>query len=235
MPNRILKESIKTSPEIDKLSWFEECVFNRLIVTVDDFGCYDGRVIVLRNELFPTKDCITRKNVEDAIEKLEAVNLLVRYEVDGKPYIHLNTFGEHQRIRNKNRRYPAPPLTVNCPSIVCQLTADCHDESESESESEKKKNIKKKFSPPTLDEVSAYCKERNNGVDPKRFFDYYSTGNWKDSKGNPIINWKQKMIAVWEKEKPVKQEEKLPVYDVSANEDMSKEQEEELLRIMGRA
>ena len=43
MPNRIIKESICRSEEIDSLSWFEEVLFYRLIVTCDDFGRYDGR------------------------------------------------------------------------------------------------------------------------------------------------------------------------------------------------
>ena len=77
--------------------------------------------------------------------------------------------------------------------------------------------------------------QRNNGVDPKRFFDYYSAGNWKDSKGNQIINWKQKMIAVWEKETPAKQEDRLPVYDSSRNHVLSDAEERELLILMGKA
>lgn len=63
----------------------------------------------------------------------------------------------------------------------------------------KEKSEKPKFVPPTLEEVAAYCKERNNNVDPKQFFDYYSTGEWKDAKGNPVKNWKQKIIT-WEKQ-----------------------------------
>lgn len=63
---------------------------------------------------------------------------------------------------------------------------------------DKERNIKeRKFSPPTLQEVQSYCQERNNNVDPKTFFDYYSSNNWKDSKGNPVKNWKQKLIT-WE-------------------------------------
>lgn len=67
---------------------------------------------------------------------------------------------------------------------------------------EKRKSKKnKKFIPPTLEEVKSYCIERDNNVDPQKFFDYYNVGNWVDSKGNAIKNWKQKMIAVWEKKK----------------------------------
>ena len=60
------------------------------------------------------------------------------------------------------------------------------------------KGGKKVFVPPTLEEVEAYCEERNSSVDPKTFFDYFTAGNWKDSKGNQVKNWKQKLIT-WEK------------------------------------
>lgn len=60
---------------------------------------------------------------------------------------------------------------------------------------------KTKFTPPTLEEVQAYCQERGNKVDAKAFFDYFTTGGWKDSKGNPVKNWKQKIIT-WEKFEP---------------------------------
>lgn len=60
-----------------------------------------------------------------------------------------------------------------------------------------KKSSKKRFVPPTLEEVQKYCKERNNNVDPKKFFDYFSASDWIDSKGNPVRNWKQKIIT-WE-------------------------------------
>jgi hypothetical protein len=60
-----------------------------------------------------------------------------------------------------------------------------------------KKNNNKAFVPPTIDEVKEYAQKRGNKVDPQKFFDYYTAGNWKDAKGNPVKNWKQKMIT-WE-------------------------------------
>lgn len=129
MPNRVIKESIKRSPQIDSLTWFEEVVFYRLIVTADDYGCLDGRTVLLKNDLFPTKDNITKKSIEDAISKLVSVGLLCRYTVSDMPYLFLPTWERHQRIRNQHRRFPEPPiyLTADCG----QTSADCQSESES--------------------------------------------------------------------------------------------------------
>ena len=62
-------------------------------------------------------------------------------------------------------------------------------------ESNKKSKV---FVPPTLEEVQEYCIERNNNVDAKAFYDYFNEGDWKDSQGNKVKNWKQKIIT-WEK------------------------------------
>ncbi|MDL2235299.1 hypothetical protein LJC07_03995 [Christensenellaceae bacterium OttesenSCG-928-L17] len=131
MPNRVIKESIKRSPQIDSLTWFEEVVFFRLIVTVDDYGCTDGRIVVLKNDLFPTKETVTKKAVEDAISKLSAVGLIRKYTVNGLPYLFLPTWEKHQRIRNQHRKYPEPPLDGNLTADCGQTSASCMSESES--------------------------------------------------------------------------------------------------------
>ena len=61
MPNRILKESVCTSDSVNKLSWFEEVLFYRLIVNCDDYGRFDGRVSIIKNRLFPLKENLTGK------------------------------------------------------------------------------------------------------------------------------------------------------------------------------
>ena len=54
----------------------------------------------------------------------------------------------------------------------------------------------KRFTPPTVDEVRAYCKERGNGVDPQRFVDYYSSNGWMVGK-NKMKDWKA-AVRTWE-------------------------------------
>lgn len=64
-------------------------------------------------------------------------------------------------------------------------------------ESNTKKSSTKRFVPPSLEEVEKYCQERKNNVDAKKFFDYFTASDWVDAKGNPVRNWKQKIIT-WE-------------------------------------
>lgn len=109
MPKRMLEESIKTSAKIDSLSWFEEVFFYRLIVSADDKGRCDGRSVVLKNLLFPTKENVTKKAVEEAIAKLVSVGLLYRYTVSGMPYLLFPTWEKHQRLRDSKGVYPEPP------------------------------------------------------------------------------------------------------------------------------
>ncbi len=109
MPNRILKESICTSPNIERLSWFEEVCFYRLLVHCDDYGRLDARPALLKARLFPLREDLDSVALAQAMESLEAVGLIERYTVQGQPYLQLPTWAKHQRIRNQRSRFPAPP------------------------------------------------------------------------------------------------------------------------------
>ena len=55
----------------------------------------------------------------------------------------------------------------------------------------------KRFTKPTIEEVQAYCEERNNGVDAQRWFDYYESNGWKVGR-NPMRDWKAS-LRTWER------------------------------------
>ena len=74
---------------------------------------------------------------------------------------------------------------------------------------------RKRFVPPTIDEVKAYCEERKNNVDAERFIDYYSSQNWKKANGRPLEDWKA-AVRTWEKnsyDKPKQPTVTVPVPD----------------------
>lgn len=63
-----------------------------------------------------------------------------------------------------------------------------------------KKNNKKKstaFQPPTVDEVRAYCVERNNNIDAEQFVDFYECKGWYVGK-NKMKDWKA-AVRGWER------------------------------------
>lgn len=123
MPNRIIKESICTSETLDKLNWFEEVFWYRLIVTCDDFGRMDARIPILKSRMFPLKPGVTNKAVELALKKLSTVGLVALYEFEGRPYLQLVTWNKHQQKRANNSKYPDPDISrnqlisddINCP------------------------------------------------------------------------------------------------------------------------
>ena len=96
-----------------------------------------------------------------------------------------------------------------------------------------KEIYKERFVKPTLEQVEEYCKQRNSSVDPKVFFEYFETGNWIDSKGNKVKNWKQKIIT-WEKQNKPKQQKELPNW-FDKEQDIkiiTKQEEEEMENIL---
>lgn len=173
MPNRILKESICASDSIDQLSWFEECVFYRLIVNCDDYGRFDGRVSIIKNRLFPLKEGLKPKIVEQALQKLAAVGLVVLYESDGKPFLYLPTWEKYQTIRNKQSKYPDPntykqlnSIEINCNQLNANVPVIQSNTIQSESESESNPNTEDAYSvdfelfwkeyPRKIDKAKAY-------------------------------------------------------------------------------
>lgn len=55
----------------------------------------------------------------------------------------------------------------------------------------------KRFTPPTVEEVRAYCLERSNGIDPQRFVDFYASKGWMVGR-NKMKDW-QAALRNWEK------------------------------------
>ena len=117
MPNRILKESVCCSENVDALTWFQEAFFYRLIVNCDDYGRMDARPKVLSSKLFPLKD-VRASQIVDALRALSSAELVVLYEKDGHPFLQMKTWDRHQTIRAKKSKFPAPDDDCN------QLQAD---------------------------------------------------------------------------------------------------------------
>ena len=56
---------------------------------------------------------------------------------------------------------------------------------------------RKRFSPPSVDEVAAYCQERGNTVDAQTFCDFYAAKGWRVG-AQPMKDWRA-AVRTWEK------------------------------------
>jgi hypothetical protein len=80
---------------------------------------------------------------------------------------------------------------------LCKEESNKDESIKEESNKEPKKNSR--FTPPTLEEVINYCKERNNSVDPQRFINFYESKGWMVGK-NKMKDWRAS-VRTWELDK----------------------------------
>ena len=214
MPNRIIKESICTSESLSELSWFEQVLFLRLLVTVDDYGRTDARPKILKGKLFPLEN-VTAEQIAGGLNKLSTSGMVDLYEVGGRPFLELTGWLRHNTPRSNESKYPSPLKkghvseckqmqtdTSKCKQMQTdaskckQMQADVPDirirnsYSYSDSDSDSSRNARAtRFTPPTLAEVQSYVAERHSPVDPQAFIDFYEAKGWMVGK-TPMRDWK---------------------------------------------
>lgn len=171
-----------------------------------------------------------KKSIKSGLKELEEHGYLVRnrirdskgrlketiYDIYEEPKCHFQTL-EKQTLDNQTLEKDT------------QLNTNIINNLNNKKLNNKKEIYKERFIKPTLEEIETYCKERNNNVDPKTFYDFYEAGDWKDSKGNKVKNWKQKVIT-WERDSKAKpQVEKKSKQRLFFEEMMRKAEEEDRL------
>ncbi len=85
------------------------------------------------------------------------------------------------------------------PNLLSKSSYDKDKDEDEDKDKDKDESIPrvKRFTPPTLDDVSAYVRERGSNVDPQRFLDFYASKGWMVGK-NPMKDWKA-AVRTWEK------------------------------------
>lgn len=198
---------------------------NELIVYAVIFGfCRDGSSWYKLSQEYVAKWCgITTRGLRKILKSLEEKGLLlIKYHGKGevseykalKPdddeveeLSSASTGTEFRQYRNS-----VPPVeelsSANTSNNIYNNINNNNKENiiKENSESEKdsvpessarKKGSKEKFIKPTVEEIRAYCRERNNIVDAERFYDYYESNGWKVGK-NTMKDWKA-AVRTWER------------------------------------
>lgn len=136
---------------------------------------------------------LTIREIRTAISHLKSTG-----EVTCKSYAKYTVFTvknycEYQQSDLQNDRQATDKRHSND-----MLTTTIEEYKEGKNNKKEDTNVsKKKFVPPTVEEVRAYCQERGNKVDPQAFVDHYTSNGWMVGK-NKMKSWKA-AVGTWER------------------------------------
>ena len=168
------------------------CVYHDMLPALKNLGSAEvGRLILAALEYD-----ISDKQPTDLIGKEAILWPMLMSQID-RNKAHYKKICETNRD-NVTKRYDR--IRSNA-SVYDGIQENRIEQNKTEKNRTEQKRVVKRFAPPTLDEVKAYVTEKGLGVDPVKFFDYFTEGNWIDSKGNPVRNWKQKLLT-WANKEP---------------------------------
>lgn len=144
----------------------------------------------------PVLDCI-----EKDLSEVKDKSLIVRMYQHLKPYFEQSDKPSIQQIgevwkKASDTFKEGSPIGNDIDNDNDRIVDVSYNESSHESSDAPHQT--KSFVPPTVEEVKAYCKERNNRVDPQKFIDFYETNGWVQGKARkPIKSWKA-CVRTWE-------------------------------------
>jgi hypothetical protein len=116
MPNRMLRDWTD-SDKVNSLTVYAERLFTRLIMKVDDYGCYHANPTLLRANLFPLLLSEVREaDITRWMAECQKAGVIRLYEFSGKKYLEIQDF--KQRLDKSSRKFPEPPKLNGSVSTV---------------------------------------------------------------------------------------------------------------------
>lgn len=212
---RMVDPSIWQSEDFSKLSTLAKLVFIGLFSLADDEGRGRANPTYLKSSLFPYNEGLRSTDIEKTLLEISSNMSVIFYSYNGSSYYELLSWDIFQKIdrptpsqipefdeSNENfRRIFDEPSTSNQRALVPNRI-----------EKNKNRIEKNRKNEPTLSDIEDYISEKSLKVDGKQFYDYFTEGNWIDSKGNKVKNWKQKLLT-WDKYGTSKQVNKQTNYN----------------------
>lgn len=202
---RMFARSVIGSARFLRMPATSRLLYYDLGMDADDDGCVEAFAVMRKTGA-----------TEDDLRVLASKGLIRILNEDLVSYIQdWNTNNQIRKDRYHKGRYreligvqcdvilmPDNPMETTCQPSGSQLATEVSigkvsiDKSSIEKGSRADKPpTRPRFTPPTVEEVKAYCTEKGYGVDPQRFVDYYTSNGWMVGK-NHMKDWKA-AVRTW--------------------------------------
>ncbi len=137
MPNRMLRDWTG-SDKVNSLSVYAERFFTRLIMKVDDYGCFYADARVLRANLYPLLlETVREADLPRWLAECQKAGLIRLYEDKSKRYLQILDF--RQRLDKARSKFPLPNVVNEFRETVNEFPAEREKEPELEVEPEVEK------------------------------------------------------------------------------------------------
>ena len=203
---------IKLNRNILEWRWFKDGntlqVFLYLLLSANTKENEYRTITIRRGEVVRTQERIaedtglTRQQVRTVLCKLEATKEITKETRSGTVVISIVNYNKYQDSNQEVNQ----PITNDQPRYK-------NNKKDKNIEIPSKEGTKKnalRFTPPTVDEVAAYCHERNNAVDPDGFVSFYESKGWMIGK-NKMKDWKA-AVRTWERKENTKPAKKKDIF-----------------------
>ena len=172
---------------------------NLLLMANWEDGEWQG-MIVKRGQLVTGRKALaaqtglSERQIRTALDHLKSTNELTIKSTNKFSLITIVNYGKFQDVQSDIDQQNDQQVDQRPTSNRPQLNKD----------NKEQQNVKprKRFTPPSVDEVAAYCQERGNAVDAQRFVDFYASKGWKVGSSG-MKDWRA-AVRNWERQDSTK-------------------------------
>jgi hypothetical protein len=125
MPDKLIKPSIWTSPNLNLLSDLAERHFYRILLSSDDWGCFEATPEIVKGICYPRKAGVTSAKIEQWQKELEDQKIIKTWVFDERLYGQFTTFDKHNDLKQHHKpTTPCPPWMLNEKNQDLRLASD---------------------------------------------------------------------------------------------------------------
>ena len=177
--------------------WIEKNEANNANFHDGDYWTYNS--MKAYTEMFPF---MSKQNIRTAIKVLQDGGYIKTGNYNAAAYDRTLWYAltDKGKSRTQNQHFHLPKSTFPCvgsntpiPDINTDINTDILVNTKDTVGAKPRRN----FVAPSVEEVSVYCKERKNGIDPQSFIDFYDSKGWMIGK-NHMKDWKA-AVRTWER------------------------------------
>ena len=180
---RMFNKSITNNDNFLEMPDSSQNLYFHLSMNADDDGFVDNWKAIMR----------MTGHKEDDLKVLIAKQYVIPFESGVIVIRHwrLNNYLQKDRINPTNYQREKSLLITDDNNVYNLYTQNSIDKNSIV------KRASKNFIKPTIEEITNYCIERNNGINAEAFYDFYESKDWLIGK-NKMKDWKA-CVRTWEK------------------------------------